>query len=281
MKLCVTANIIAKYGSMEEFGRSLDFLKRAGFEEIDFPFSTAMMLCDGWKETFREKMKLAREAGVPVRYAHMPFDYPREGREYGWDDFFTASQRAMEMAAEAGVDCAAIHPRTNMTREYNAEKEHEEALNFLAPYCEAAKRAGLMLAIENMRGPGQSAPKEIMRYATETDDLIRLADELECGICWDTGHANISAQPQRESLIKIGKRLKMVHLNDNFAEDDVHIAPFIGNVRWDEVAEGLKVIGYGGSLNFEVACRRVPEEVQKEYAAYMAAAARRFAGMMK
>ena len=282
MKLCVTGNIIAKCvnGRNDVFAKALAVLKASGFEEMDFPFDTPMMLCEDWKEDFREKRALAKEAGVRIRYVHLPFDYPKEGCGYGWEEFMTASFRAMELAAETGADCAAIHPRTYMTREYDAEKEYKDAVEFLKPYCEYARKLGLTLGLENMRGPGQSAPKDIRRYGMQTEEVIRMADELGTGICWDTGHGNISAQPQEESLKKIGKRLKMLHINDNFAEDDVHIAPFVGNVNWAEVAAGLKAIGFEGSLNFEVGARKLPEEVRESYAAYMGAAARKLAEMM-
>lgn len=282
MKLCVTANILTRCtaGTQEEFHEAMNFVKQAGFKEVDFPFNTPMMLRENWKEDIRAKAAIAKEAGVHIRYAHLPFDYPKEGCGYGWEEFETASFRAMDMAKELGVDCAAVHPRTYMTREYDAEREHEEALRFMKPYCEYARKIGLALGLENMRGPGQSAPKEIRRFCEEVDDLIGMADELGTGICWDTGHANISAQAQKESLIKVGKRLKMVHINDNFAEDDVHIAPFVGNVDWNGVAEGLKAVNYQGSLNLEVNCRKLPEEVRAGYAAYMAAAAAKLRDMI-
>ena len=103
-----------------------------------------------------------------IRYAHLPFDYPNGKSPYDWEDFLEASRRAIGLAVEAGVDCAAIHPRTAMTREYDAEKEHENAVAFLAPYCALVEEAGLVLALENMRGPGQGAPKEIKRCGTQT-----------------------------------------------------------------------------------------------------------------
>ncbi len=282
MKLCVTANILTRCtaGTQDEFREAMDFVKKAGFEEVDFPFNTPMMHRENWQEEICAKAAIAKEAGVHIRYAHLPFDYPKEGCGYGWEEFETASFRAMDMAKEMGADCAAIHPRTFMTREYDAEREHEEALRFMKPYCDYAKKISLELGLENMRGPGQSAPKEIRRFCEETDDLIRLADELGVGICWDTGHGNISAQAQKESLMKIGGRLRMVHINDNFAEDDVHIAPFIGNVDWDGVAAGLKNVNYRGSLNLEVNCRKLPAEVQAGYAVYMAQSAEKLREMI-
>ena len=182
--------------------------------------------------------------------------------------------RCIEKIPELGADCAAIHPRSFMKPDYDPDEEYVEAVRFLTPYCEAAHKHGVMLGIEIMRGAGASAPARIRRFGTDVDILIRLADEMDSGICWDTGHANISLQQQYKSILKIGTRLKMVHINDNFAEDDVHLAPFLGRIDWTQTMKGLKEIGYSGSMNLEVKCNALPMELRESYAAYMAASGR-------
>ena len=283
MKLCVSSDIIKRHqdGSPIPFRDALCFLREAGFEEIDHGFVTPSLLKENWKEDFLVKLREAEEESIRFRYVHLPFDYPGPDSPYGWEEFRLASVRAMELAVRAGADCAAIHPRTSMTRDYDAVRERAAALDFLAFYRDEAEKAGLTLALENMRGPGQSAPKEIRRFGTETADLISLADELGIGICWDTGHANISGQNQESSLLRIGERLRMVHVNDNFAEDDVHIAPFLGSTDWAGAARGLKGAGYRGSLNLEVGCTRRPEPLRADYARYMAASARLLVSMIE
>ncbi len=282
MRLCVSSDIITRHGdgSPIPFREILRFLKNAGFEEIDHGFVTPSLLKPEWKEDFMKKLRTAEEEGIRFRYAHLPFDYPGPESAYGWEEFRLASLRAMELAVLAGVDCAAIHPRTSMIRDYDPFRERKAALEFLFPYRDMAEKAGLTLALENMRGPGKSASKEILRFCTETADLVSLADELGIGICWDTGHANISGQNQEESLLLIGKRLRMVHVNDNFAEGDVHIAPFLGNTDWSGVVQGLKGAGYRGSLNLEVGCGRRPEALWADYARYMASSARLLVSMI-
>ena len=276
MKLCVSSGIVARphEGPAASFRESLVFLKEAGFEEIDYGFQTPALLRSDWKESFLSKLAEAKEEGVRIRFVHLPFDYPGVDSPYGWEEFFLASRRAIELAVLSGADAGAIHPRTVMTREYDRTREAEAALAFLTPYRDLAKEAGLPLALENMRGPGKSADPAIRRFCTGTGDLIALADELGIGICWDTGHANISGQEQEESLRMIGKRLLLVHINDNFAEDDVHIAPFLGDTDWASVARGLRAAGYRGSLNLEVTCSRLPEPLRPGYARYMASSAR-------
>lgn len=283
MKLCVSSDVVRRKSGEDSAGfrETMIFLKEAGFEEIDYGFDTPHLLRPDWKEFFFARLEEAKRENVRVRYAHLPFDYPGGDAAYGWEEFRLASLRAMELAVRAEVDCAAIHPRTFMTRDYDAAREREASLAFLTFYRDAARDAGLVLALENMRGAGKSAPKEIRRFATATEDLVGLADALEIGICWDTGHANISSEEQEASLSLIGSRLKMVHINDNFAEGDVHIAPFVGSVDWAGVASGLKKAGYRGSLNLEVTCNRLPEELRADYARYMAAAAKHLARMIE
>ena len=151
-----------------------------------------------------------------------------------------------------------------MTREYDAAKEHEDAIRFMKPYCEYAKEIGLMLGLENMRGPGQSAPKEILRYGTETEDLIRMADELGTGICWDTGHGNLTKQDLYETVKLLGSNLHALHVHDNVGyfepsyrhhRIDMHIPPYAtqyASVNYDALIQGLIDIGYKGTFNFEV-----------------------------
>ena len=105
-------------------------------------------------------------------------------------------------------------------------------------------------------------------------EIITLADRLGIGICWDTGHGNISGQPQFDSITAIGERLRMVHLNDNHDEDDIHLAPFLGTIKWEKAMSALRKVGYKGSLNLEVACTRLPEALRESYAAYMGKAVR-------
>lgn len=269
LELCVTSNLHSKLpdGSSVPFEQALALAKSAGFTQMDYRFTYASLLEENWEEKTLRDWQTAREAGVTIRYSHLPFNYPDTLQ--GWTDFYTASCRAIDLSVKIGVECAAIHPCTSMTKHYHHDLMRRNALDFLQPYCDYAKKAGLTLALENMRGAGQSADPEIKRYATEVEDLWDLAQTLDIGICWDTGHGNISAQAQYESLKLVAPRLKMLHVNDNYAEDDIHIAPFLGTIDWNGVAKALREIGFTGAINLEVNCNKRPAELRSTYAAYM------------
>lgn len=274
LELCVTSKIRAA----DSFSRTMTMAKQVGFTQIDYCFSSAMLLREDWEARAMADWQEARTQGMTFRYAHLPYDYPSV--EQDWEHFHTATCRAVDLAVRFGVECAAIHPRTFMTRDYDAERMRQESLDFLRPYCEYAKQQGLVLALENMRGAGRSADPAIRRYATQAEDVLDLAQTLDMGICWDTGHGHISAQEQAASLRRIGPRLSMLHINDNFAEDDVHLAPFLGRVDWQSVAAALREIGFTGAINLEVNCSGCPLPAREAYIAYMGEAARQLRSMV-
>ena len=72
----------------------------------------------------------------------------------------------------------------------------------------------------------------------------------------------------------VGSRLKVIHVNDNFATGDIHIAPFTGTVDWKDAMLGLKKTGYAGSINYEVSSKRQPPELRRDFAAYLIDAAK-------
>ena len=88
--------------------------------------------------------------------------------------------------------------------------------------------------------------ENMLNAAQMPEELCDVADTLGIGICWDFGHANISGVKQSKGLAYVGKRLKVLHVNDNFAGDDIHILPFTGNVDWRDAMHGLALSEFDG-----------------------------------
>ena len=66
--------------------------------------------------------------------------------------------------------------------------------------------------------------------ASNADYLVRLTEKLnefagvECfGICYDSGHANITGKDQYREILTIGKHLKVLHLHDTEGVHDTHL----------------------------------------------------------
>ena len=152
-------------------------------------------------------------------------------------------------------------------KKYNRQVEYDRVMDNLGPYAEHAAKVGLNIVVENMRlEPGI---RQTHRYGQDADELVEVADALGIGICWDFGHANISGVKQSEGLSYVGKRLKVVHINDNAAVDDEHLAPFMGNVDWRDAMHGLALTGFDGVMNFELGATKLPAVARKAYAQYV------------
>jgi sugar phosphate isomerase/epimerase len=92
------------------------------------------------------------------------------------------------------------------------------------------------------------------RYTGTYEDLCDLVDTFaddSVGVTWDFGHANIMRYDQCRALRYIGKRLKSTHVDDNYGVKDVHLAPFFGDVKWEEIMKTLVEIGYEGDFTYE------------------------------
>jgi len=118
----------------------------------------------------------------------------------------------------------------------------------------------------------------VHRYCQNPDELCDIADALGIGICWDFGHANINAKgsgiPQSEALAYVGSRLKVLHVNDNVAEDDLHLPPFIGNTDWKDAMKGLASTGFNGLFNYELGTARIASSLRDDFARYIVDAAK-------
>lgn len=77
------------------------------------------------------------------------------------------------------------------------------------------------------------------------------------GFCYDTGHENCYT-PCAHLIERWGERIIYTHLHDNFGisspERDLHYLPFDGDIDWESIMHRLAEVGYGGTLNLELAC---------------------------
>ena len=66
----------------------------------------------------------------------------------------------------------------------------------------------------------------------------------------------------------MGSRIKMLHIHDNFRNDDTHVVPFGGNIPWEQVMCALKDVGYSGAFNYEIAMQWLPEVLKAPFLEY-------------
>lgn len=253
----------------------LRFQKEAGFDAVDCSTSLFDLTSDAWQGQVEQVLRDAEDIGICCELSHLPFIGISAVQNEAYLTLFSEKMhRAIDVAATLGVKYAVIHPNGGniLQRQYDRTAQLDMIKSHFEPFIEHAARVGLNVVVENMRAvPGMRLAH---RFAQDADELCDLADAFGIGICWDFGHANISAMKQSEALAYIGKRLKVIHVNDNAAIDDEHLLPFEGNVDWRDAMHGLALADFDGLFNFELSTGKLPASMRPAFAAYVLAAAR-------
>lgn len=219
------------------------------FNPSDYKDGDNFYTADNWRENIVNIRKYAESMGVKFMQAHAFCfnDMP--------DDMEYQMRKSIEAAALAGAPWTVMHPW--VTHKTSKEEILKENIRLFEPYIEYAKELGIGIAIENMFKRVYWFGEEVKSEAFSTaDELIEIIDPLNekygnVGACWDTGHANLSMKSQYEDLLKLGKRLKVLHIADNAGQADEHMPAFFGYIDWKEIISALKKIKYSGTFNFE------------------------------
>lgn len=267
--------------NISEYVRAgLEFNKKMGFDVSNLDLEKTLFDADGWQPYIENAIKDSQEIGMEIRTAHLPFTASGQKDSEYLATFNRKMFRAIEGASMLGVRYAVIHPivPTINMKQYDGKEQRELVLTNLAPVVEYANQKGLDLVIENMRITPHFVASH--RFCQTPEELCDIADTLGIGVCWDFGHANISGVKQSEALEFVGKRLKVIHINDNGSFEDEHLLPFMGNIDWKDAMLGLKLSGFDGAFNYEIATGRLPEAVREDFAKYILSSAQELISYM-
>ncbi len=264
MKVSTSLNIFGAF-SEKPYTELIQMGVEAGFKCFDLNVADYKRKGDNFynTENWRDEMKKIKEfadsTGVEFFQSHADIsssDFDDETNDYNM-------RKSIEAAALVGVKWTVMHP-------YDIGKTDEERARIniekLRPYVEYAKNLGVGIAVENTPRQLYWYDEHHLGYFYHAEHLIPIVDTLNnefgnVGICWDTGHANLAMESQYDDLIKVGKRLKVLHVADNSCQTDDHLPPFLGYTNFKEIMKALKEIGYEGTFNFETHnfCNKMPE----------------------
>lgn len=251
----------------------VEYFHRVGFEGIDYDLEavTDVMEPDNWKKQLSEVVDLTVKYGIRMDFGHLPFLKRGDSRAANHKELDPIIRWGIEAAGFAGIRNAVLHPagKSIPYTELDTEKCFMENVEYITPYAELAEKCGVKLAIENMRSPLEA--EGMHRYGSTAEEIARIADYFGVGNCWDFGHANTSKVDQYESLVYLGKRLTVLHVNDNHGDLDEHLLPFFGTVNWAKAMKGLKESGFDGCLNYECKMIKLPPEVRDEIGVFAVA----------
>lgn len=281
MRLSTSTNIFdaipgerRKKESRMKLSDSLRICKESGFSVLDMNFCDngfpkGFLLSDQWEEETEKILEESQKLGIEFSQSHLEFynvcDKNIENREIREE----LVRRGIIASGKLKAKWAVLHLGTVYTDGAYREKESKkENMEYIKPYLELAAVHGVGIAVENL------PDKVRRRYCGSPEELIDFVDTIHAenlGICWDFGHGNLMKIDQATWLRKVGSRLKAVHVADNYGEWDEHMAPFYGNICWEEMMRTLKEIDYSYDLTYEIhnMTKNLPVDLRKKQLAHL------------
>jgi L-ribulose-5-phosphate 3-epimerase len=254
MQLSTSTNIHQVYRDNNYYidaKESIQKCAEAGYKVLDISLNSVSypgrpMSMPNWKDWVYSIKEQFQKYNITPSQSHA-FYYAHSKDPFGNVDLCEELiHRGIEASGILGVKWVVMHPIHGVDTE---GKTISEAIKMNAEYFkgyeEFAAHNGVGIAIENM----------IKGHMVSADELLELLDVLDSpvfGTCWDTGHANLSGQNQGESILKMGKKLKALHIADNNGRTDEHLAPLYGTINWEEVIKALRSSGYEGDFTYEI-----------------------------
>lgn len=112
-----------------------------------------------------------------------------------------------------------------------------------------ARKLGIVIAIENMF---LNAPHLLRR-------VIDMVDSTHMQACLDIGHVNVySVVPLEEWVDVLGKNIVKIHINDNDAQNDLHLAFGEGNIDYRKTYKLLHEKQVNALVTLEMPIDRLP-----------------------
>ena len=223
---------------------------KEGFQCVELSFSHdeyfgKYHLTEG--DRAEELSRLCSGLGLEIWSIHLPFsdvwDLSRENADGALADFTLL----IEAASRARIRVAVLHPSFEPIPGEERERRLEAAAKQIRILNEAAEKAGVILALENL-------PRTCL--GNTSGEMIRLLRETGTEFIFDTNH---SLQEDNlvflERMIGAGYCPVSLHISDYDFIDERHVLPGCGKNQWGRILEMLSEAGYRGPALYEVASR--------------------------
>jgi len=247
---------------------SMQMVKNAGFEALDFPFSAyssdegSPLTLESWRSWVRQVKDLTEQLQLPICQSHASWQQAI-GDNFRYEPPHEVYYRTMEACRQLGCRHLIFHPLRQPDRVESLsmrQRIHDYNVRWFHDLLSAAESFDVIINLENTFDSHHTQkPGDLpYPYTTAQDmlDLVRDIGSSRVAVCLDTGHANISAQDIPQMIRLLRSDLATVHLNDNYGYispiyEDLHLFPGYGRIDWQGVFTALEEIRFRGSYNIE------------------------------
>ena len=242
---------------------AVKMIAQAGFDAIDWSVYDAdadgsLVRSPDYREKARSLRHMAEDCGMVVNQCHAPFRFDFAA-EAGRADALDMVKRCIEAASLMGARTVVVHPLHFRRYRQNAALVHAENLTYYRSLLPCAADNGIVLCAENMWQWNDTRDAVAADECAFPDEFSALIDEIGSGYfaaCLDLGHAEITGRETDcgtgEFIRRLGHdRLRALHVHDCDGKNDLHTAPYVGSIDWNDVLAALKDIDYTGDFTFE------------------------------
>ncbi len=204
------------------------------YDELDYPHKA------------KEISALAGEFGVEISSIHLPFGpfslLDPAAKDAAVREKLIADQtELLSAAADAGVSFAIIHPSGEPYREDERAERLAIAAETIARITDNAKKAGIVLALEDLPRTCLCRNSDEMRYFLDRIPDLR--------VCFDTNHS--LTESNADYIKAVGEKIVTLHVSDYDFLDEKHWLPMEGKIDWPELLGALEDVGYCGRFLYE------------------------------
>lgn len=211
---------------------TINAIKNAGFKNVFIQWYNK-----DWNPTQEEQLKLIREKGLNVIFAHLGYQNINNlwlDDDIG-DELVDRYKNDIKICKDNDIPMVVMH----LTSKSEAPQYNEKGLKRLQEIVDYAESLNIKVAFENTKIKGY------------LDYVIKNIGNKNVGICFDSGHYHAHFNDEL-NFSNFKNRIFAVHFHDNDKSDDLHLLPFDGTLDWENVIKNLKECNYNGPITMEL-----------------------------
>ncbi|MGH3345978.1 MAG: sugar phosphate isomerase/epimerase family protein [Nocardioides sp.] len=234
----------------ESSAHAFAYAAQLGYDAVE-----VMVGIDALSQQTSAVTQLSQHHGIPVCAVHAPCLLFTQ-RVWGTEPWGKL-ERSAEMAAAVGAAVVVVHPPFRWQKEY--------AAGFVDGIAALEESTGIAFAVENMypwRASAKSRTRRSMEMYLPGWDP---SEESYANMTIDLSHAAIAASDPIEMAVRMGSRLRHVHLTDGTGSaKDEHLVPGRGVMAADTFLAHVADSGFDGEVVIEINTRKATTREQRE-----------------
>jgi sugar phosphate isomerase/epimerase len=222
----------------ESSAHAFGYAASLGYDAVE-----VMVGIDALSQQTSAVKQLAEHHGIDVCAIHAPCLLFTQ-RVWGTEPWGKL-ERSAEMAEAVGAEVVVVHPPFRWQKEY--------AANFVNGIAALEESTGIHFAVENMYPWRASQKRGMEMYLPGWDPSA----ETYAHTTIDLSHAAIARSDVVDMAVRMGDRLRHVHLTDGTGSaKDEHLVPGRGVMGADRFLNHLATTGFAGDIVLEINTRK-------------------------